>query len=132
MKVFLSALATLALLPASALAVETEGEGVNVRHLKNIPHTDSPNETETETNAGTDLESATITVSPGDPPAARPVPSGAAKPALTTKQARKCKRPKKAKSKQARKRAQRKWRRCRAAKRRARARAADADPKTPG
>ena len=142
MKAFLTALATLALLPAAALAVETEGEGVNVRHLKNVPHTDSPNETETESNAGTDLEFATITVSPGDAPAEHPVPAAGVKPSLETtpaaeKKARKCQRFKKrtmrkGASKQARKKALRKWRKCKAANRRARARTADADPTTPG
>jgi hypothetical protein len=94
MKSLLAALATLALLPASALAVEAEGEGVNVRHLENVPHTEAPN-TNTSTNEGTDIEFATITL-PGAP----------ATPAKA------CKKPRKGLKGKQRKRAQKRFKAC--------------------
>ena len=56
----LPALALLLVLPAAAQAVETEGSGENITHVKNIPYpnTLAPN----EVNTGTDSEFATIEI----------------------------------------------------------------------
>jgi hypothetical protein len=67
MKALLAALLALALLPAGALAVEQEGEGANIRHLTNLPHSELHDATQTQ--QATDLELATLTL-PG-PPAAK-------------------------------------------------------------
>jgi hypothetical protein len=123
MKALLLSLAlTLSLVPA-ALAVETEGEGVNVRHVKNIPHTEARNGD--QTNQGTDLEFATITTVPavtGPTANRREGRPGARKAKRCRAKARR------KKSKRARRRA---LRRC-AKRARVRARAADAEPHTPG
>jgi hypothetical protein len=68
----LAAVASLAV-PAGALAVEEEGRGTNVGHVKNIPY---PNlHAEDEVNSGTDLEFLTITLPPaGTPQAAQTAP----------------------------------------------------------
>src|SRR5687767_6122296 len=50
----------LLILPAAAQAVETEGRGENITHVKNIPY---PNTlAPTEMNTGTDTEFATIEI----------------------------------------------------------------------
>ncbi|CAA9535494.1 MAG: hypothetical protein AVDCRST_MAG85-4071, partial [uncultured Solirubrobacteraceae bacterium] len=81
---FIAVLVT-ALVPASAGAVEPTGTGENIKPVKNIPY---PNLNEpAETNAGTDLEFATITVA--GPGAAKGAPGasdsapGAAAPGTT-------------------------------------------------
>ena len=131
MKAFLSALVTLALLPAAALAVETEGEGENVRHVKNLPHTEAPN-ANTVSNQGTDLEFATITVGGDTTTPATGTPATPATPATpVAKKAKKCRKPRKGARGKARKRAMKRFRRCRAKQRRI-ARKSDADPAAPG
>jgi hypothetical protein len=60
----LTALTATFVAPAAAAAVEKEGTGENVKHVRNIayPNLNAPD----ETNAGTDLEFVTLTVSRGE------------------------------------------------------------------
>ena len=93
--------------PSSAPAVEQEGRGENIKHVKNVPFADFHNEE--QQNFGTDIEFATITL-----------PAPAAKPAKKVKR----KRCRKGKRGAACRRAQR------LAERRARAKARPTPPQT--
>ena len=119
------------LLPASALAVSAEGEGVNVRHLRNIPHTVQPNDGPQQ--QGTDFEMATITVAgpPAGTPAAPATPVSPVRTAPKTKAKPRYRYVKRCKTV---KRGGKKRRVCKRVKVRVKpkARKSDADPHTPG
>jgi hypothetical protein len=124
--------------PSAASAVEPTGEGVNVTHVRNISHTEARNDK--QTNQGTDLELATITVA-GPPAAAPGKPSTAAAPGTPAAPAGPKAAPKRTRARYVRKCRTvkrkrhgkvRKVRVCKRVKVRAKARKADADPHTPG
>lgn len=121
-------IAVLALLPASALAVETEGTGENVRHVKSVPHTEKWNKDKQQ---GTDFELATITTVP----AATLAPATPAAPARPkAKKRKKAKRYRYVRKCRTVKRGGKRVRRCKRVRVpvRSRARKSDADPATPG
>jgi hypothetical protein len=116
--------------PAAAGAVEQEGRGEAIKHVKNI---EFPNIRQEGTkNGGTDLEFAVITVKAAEssPPVVTPPrkvqpPAKANKPKKAKKA---CKKPKKGASKKAKA----KFKKCQKAAKRQNARKSDADAATPG
>ncbi len=120
MRALPAAIAVLLLLPATALAVEEQGTGANVRHVKNVPHTEKWNKTHQQ---GTDLEIATLTIAPDPVVAAAPKKAKPrkAKPRKRTRAKRRCRTVRSH---------GRRVRRC--TRKRARGRKSDADPSTPG
>ena len=122
MRALLAASALLLLLPATALAVEEQGTGANVRHVKNVPHTQKWNKTHQQ---GTDLELATLTVAPD--PVAATAPAKAKAPKKKTKKHKRARAPRRCRTVR---RNGRRVRRC--TRKRTRSRKADADPGMPG
>jgi hypothetical protein len=135
----LAGLLTACLIAAPGTALAAEGSGVNIRHLKNIPF---PNlNAPEETNAGTDLEFATITIPVAEvveqvTAPVKAVTKPATKKAAKRKATKRKSRCRKVKGRKARKRCEARERaraRARArAKARKKAKRRDAQPNVPG